>query len=149
MAVTTDIAEAVKDELNAASLSQELTAERHYQPVFELPEMKTLHVTVVAKGVTIETASRGMVRHDYEIDVAVQKKFDLPAGRHGEGDSPELDELMTLTEEVGDFFRLRRLEAAPHAVCVKIENAPVYSQEHMEQFRQFTSVLTLTFRVLR
>ena len=137
-----DIAEAVKDELNATSLSQEFTAERHYQPVFELPEMKTLHVTVVAKGVTIETATRGMVRYDYEIDVAAQKKFD-------DGDNPELDELMTLTEEVGDFFRLRRLDAAPHAVCVKIENAPVYSQEHMEQFRQFTSVLTLTFRVLR
>ena len=40
MAVITDIAEAVKDELNAGSFSQPFTAERHYRPLFELPEMK-------------------------------------------------------------------------------------------------------------
>ena len=141
MAVITDIAEAVKDELNAGSFSQPFTAERHYRPLFELPEMKTLHVTVVPRGVTSEAAGRGAVQRDYEIDVAVQKKFD-------EGDNPEIDEFMTLAEEVGGHFHRRRLAAQPGAACVKVENVPVWSQEHMEQFRQFTSVLTLTFRVL-
>ena len=142
MAVITDIAEAVKDELNASDFSQEFESERLYQPLFELPEMKTLHVTVVPHGVEMQGSSRSLVQHDYSIDVAVQKKFDA--------DSPvELDPLMALVEEIADFFRLRRLEAVSGAVWTKTENSPVYSQEHMEQFRQFTSVVTLTFRVLR
>ena len=144
MAVVTDIAEAVKDELNGGSFSQSFTAERHYQPVFELPEMKTLHVTVVPKGMTINPASRGLIQHDYQIDIAVQKKFST-----GDGGNTELDALMTLVEEIGDFFRRRRLSGLPNAACVKIENTPIYAAEHMEQLRQFTSVITLTFRVLR
>ncbi len=141
MAVITDIAEAVKDELNAAEFSQAFEAVRLYQPLFELPEMKTLHVTVVPHGVEMQASGRSMVQHDYGIDVAVQKKF--------EKDEPaELDPLMTLVEETIDFFRLRRLDGL-NAVCVRATNEPVYSQEHMEQFRQFTSVVTLTFRVLR
>ena len=142
MAVITDIAEAVKNELNAGKFSQQFKAVRLYQPVFELPEMKTLHVTVVPRGIEMEGAARSLVQHDYQIDVAVQKKF--------EKDEPtELDPLMTLVEEIIDFFRLRRLKTVSNAICVRASNKPVYSQEHMEQFRQFTSVITLAFRVLR
>ena len=141
MAVLTEVAEAVKDELNAGRFSQQFEAERMYQPLFELPEMTTLHVTVVPHSLEMQASGRSMVQHDYGIDVAVQKKF--------EKDQPaELDPLMTLVEEIIDFFRLRRLESL-NAVCVRASNEPVYSQEHMEQFRQFTSVVTLTFRVIR
>ena len=141
MAVITNIAEAVKDELNAGEFSLEFEAERMYQPFFELPEMKTLHVTVVPHGVEMQASGRSLVQHDYGIDVAVQKKFDTD-------DPVELDPLMTLVEQIIDFFRLRRLDGL-NAACVRATNEPVYSQEHMEQFRQFTSVATLTFRVLK
>ena len=142
MSVITDIAEAVKDELNAHTFSQEFEAVRLYQPLFELPGMKTLHVTVVPQGVDMQVSARTLVQHDYGIDVAVQKKF--------EADDPvELDPLMALVDEIIDFFRLRRLSTVPVAIWTKTENKPVYSQEHMQQFRQFTSVITLTFRVLR
>jgi len=50
VSVITDIAEAVKDALNGQDFSQAFTAERHYQPLFELKDMKTLHVTVVPRG---------------------------------------------------------------------------------------------------
>ena len=53
----TEIADAVTAELNAGSFSQAFTAERHYRPVFDLPEMGTLHVTVVPQGMTIEAAA--------------------------------------------------------------------------------------------
>lgn len=142
MAVITDIAEAVKDALNGETFSQAFTAERHYQPLFELKDMKTLHVTVVPKGVTVVSGARGKNQHDYEIDVAVQKKLDA-------GDNTETDPLMTLVDEIADFFRFKRLEGYPLAAWIKTENAPVYAREHLEQMRQFTSVLTLTFRVLR
>jgi len=142
MAVITDIADAVVAELNAGTFSQAFEAKRYYRPVFDLAEMKDLHVSVVPRGVTIERADRSRNQHDVQIDVAVQQKFQS-------GDAAELDPLMALVEEIADFFRLRRLAAYPDAVWVKTENVPVYAQEHIEEFRQFTSVLTLTFRVVR
>ena len=145
MPVIIDIAEAVKNELNnpgQPGFSQSFTAERHYQPLFELPDMKTLHVTVVPKGTEISSGSRGRNQHDYHTDVAVQKK---PSGT----DNAEVDALMALVEEIADFFALRRLTSFSEAIWVGTENEPIYSQEHMEQFRQFTSVITLMFRVIR
>jgi hypothetical protein len=142
MATITDIADAVVAELNGHTFSQSLTAVRYYRPVFDLGEMQTLHVSVVPKGVTIERADRSRNQYDFAIDVAVQKKF-------SSGDAAELDPLMALVEEIADFFRLRRLAAYPDAVWVRTDNVPVYAPEHLEEFRQFTSVLTLTFRVVR
>jgi hypothetical protein len=56
---------------------------------------------------------------------------------------------MDLVQEIADFFRQRRLAGCPTAVWVKTENAPVYAQEHMNEMRQFTSVLTFSFRIFR
>lgn len=77
-----------------------------------------------------------------QIDVAVQKKL-------VSGTNAELDPLMDLVQEIGDFFRSRRLTAMPTAAWIKTENAPVYAQEHLHELRQFTSVLTFTFRVMQ
>jgi len=142
MSVITDIAEAVKDELNAGSFSETFTAERHYQPLFDMKEMKNLHVTVVPNDVTVHPASRGANQHDYRVDIAVQKRFkkDQPA---------ELDPLMTLVEEIADSFRLKRLASFSTAMWMKTDYTAIYAPEHMEELRQFTSILTLTFRVLR
>jgi hypothetical protein len=142
MSMVVDVAQAVTEELNGGSFSQGFTAERHYQPVFELPDMKTLHVTVVPRAITIATLDRGRCQHDVQIDVAVQKKFG--------SDAPvEIDPLMDLVQEIADFFRQRRLAGCPTAVWVKTENAPLYAQEHMNEMRQFTSVLTFSFRIFR
>lgn len=136
------VADAVVAALNAAALSLPFTAERHYQPVFDLAEMKDLHVTVVPRGVEVSQTARGKGTFDYKVDVAVQKKFE-------KGDAAELDPLMELVGEVAEMFRAKRLEEFPEAVWVKTEHAPVYAQEHMQELRQFTSVMTLTFRVVR
>ena len=142
MAVIIDIADAVVAELSAGTFSQPFEAKRHYLPLFNLPEMKDLHVSVVPKGVAITSLSRGANQHDVQIDVAVQKKLDAEA-------NTEIDTLMGLVEEIADFFRLRRLASYPNAVWTKTENLPVYAQEHLAEMRQFTSVLTMTFRVAR
>jgi len=145
MALIVDIADAVVAELNGHTFSQSVTAQRLYRPVFDLADMKTLHVSVVPKGVEMQGASRTLVQHDYQIDVGVQKK--LPT--NPSGDNAEIDVLMALVEEIADFFRQRRLQTLPNVVWVQTQNLPIYSLEHLEQLRQFTSVLTLTFRVLR
>ncbi len=142
MSVAVEIAQAVADELNAGSFGQEFTAQRLYQPLFELTEMKILHVTVVPANVNIHSGSRGRNQHDYKIEVAVQKKFQADG-------VADIDPLMDLAEEIADFFRRRRLTSFPTAMWVKTEHAPLFAQEHMEQFRQFTSLITFTYKVMR
>ena len=56
---------------------------------------------------------------------------------------------MGLVDEIADHFRMKRLDSLRAAVWVKTENEPLYAQEHMDQLRQFTSVLTFTFRMMR
>ena len=140
MSVIADIATAVVEALNAGEFSQEFTAVRHYLPTFDLKDMKDLHVSVVPKGVEMSTAGRGLAQDDVQIDVAVQKKLSA-------GDLAEIDALVALVQEIADF--VRSTGRFGDAAWVRTENTPIYSPEHLENLRQFTSVLTLTLRVVR
>jgi len=135
-----DVAQAVTDELNGESFSQAFTATRQYLPVFDLQEMAALHVTVVPKSVETTSFDRGRYVHDITVDVAVQKKLT------GD-DTTDVDPLMALVQEIAEHFQEARLLAAVQAVLVRVENAPVYAQEHMHEKRQFTSLLSFTFRL--
>lgn len=134
------IADAVVSELNGAQFSLPFMAQRSYLPRFDLAEMKDLHVTVVPKSVTVAPGDRARNQHDYEIDVAIQKKV--------AGDA-DIDAMMSLVNEIADHMRLKRLGRSPTAAWVRTEYEPIYSQEHLDQLGQFTSVLTFTFRVMR
>jgi hypothetical protein len=141
MAVILDIADSVVAQLSGGSFSQPLTAERHYQPKFELSEMTDLKVSVVPRSLASKTLDRNRDTFDYLIDVAVQQKTDMSQA--------SLDALMTLVEEIADHFRTQPLASYPNARCTEVKNEPVYSLEHLDEFRQFTSVITLTYRVWR
>ena len=115
---------------------------RAYLPVFDLKEMKDLHVTVVPKGVEMATAGRGLAQSDVQIDVAVQKQLSANVA----GDNFEIDALMGLVQEIAEF--LRATGRFGDGCWVRTENSPVYSQEHLGELRQFTSVLTVTVRAV-
>jgi len=142
VSVILDIADAVVTELNGEGFGLPFTAERAYLPRFDLPEMASLRVTVVPRGLSISAGTRSRDRHEYRIDVGVQQKLE-------QEDTAELDPLMDLVEEIADHFRGLVLEADPEAACVGVENGPVYAQDHMREGRLFTSILTLTFRTWR
>lgn len=142
-AVIVQLAEAVKDTLNAATLSQAFEAVRAYAAAYELKDMETLHVTVGASAVNAVAESRSSDRFEYAVEVGIQQRF---AGGPTEG---ELDALMLLVEEVVDLFRWKRLAAFAAAACVAVDNAPIYVPEHLAGFNQFTSVVRLTFRTTR
>lgn len=141
MPLITQVAEAVIADLNGTTFSQPFTAVRSYLPRSELAELKALKVTVVPSGLSVVTASRGQTQQDVAIDVAVQQKLT------GE-DNADLDPLLALAEEIAAHFQGKRLTLFPHAIWVKTEFKPIYAPEHIEQLRTFTSVLTLTFRVI-
>jgi hypothetical protein len=136
-----DLADAVVEQLNTTPFSQPLVAVRHYQPLFELSEMAELRVSVVPRSVASKALDRGRDDFDFKIDVAVQRKV--------EPSKENLDALMELVEEIADHLRSHRLVSFPQARCIEVANEPVYAMEHLEEFRQFTSVLTLTYRVWR
>src|SRR4051794_4002799 len=135
MPLPIDIADAVVAALNTAAngtFGQAFSAARAYRPQFDLVELKTLRVTVVPKALEITSLSRTANQNDVAVDVAVQKKVTV-------GDLAELDGLMALVEEIGDYFRFKRLPAFPTALWTKTENNPVYAPEHLEQKQVFTS----------
>lgn len=141
MPLITQVADAVIAELNSTTFSQPIAAVRSYLPRVELADLKVLKVTVVPSSVTVAAVSRSQTQRDVAIDVAVQKKL-------GQEQNVSLDPLLALAEEIAEHFRAKRLDSFPGALCVKTEFKPIYAPEHIEQLRTFTSVLTLTFRVI-
>lgn len=136
------VADAIVAKLQAGTFSQPCEIARGYRPVVELPDLATAKVTVVPKSLSISAATRTDGFYDCAIDVGVQRKVNPD-------DPAELDALMTLVEEIGDHLRGQRLDGFAAAVWLALENEPVFAPEHLEQHRQFTSVLTVTYRVRR
>jgi hypothetical protein len=141
------IADAVVAVLNAASLSQPVTAVRYYLPEFDLKEMVDLHVSVVPAELEEEIADRTRDRAEYKIHVAVQKRVTKqdPPGL----DTEAIDSLMTLVEEIDDLFRHKPMAGYEQAHWTKTENKPIYDPKHLKEHGQFTSLLVFTFRVTR
>lgn len=140
MSIVLNITDAVVAQLNAAELSQAVEAERQYVPSYELKTLKELRVTVVPRELHVRSLDRGRNSYEADIDIAIQKKFN-------KGDAAEIDPLIEFVEEIADQFRLKRLASFPGAIWSKTVHQVLYSQEHWDQYRQFTSLLTLTFRV--
>lgn len=145
MAMIIDLAEAVANELNSSpggTFSQDFTAVRRVLPEFELADLAELRVSVVPKAVGISNATRQASQYDLQIDIGVQKKL-------GKDLDTEVAVLAGFIEEVMSFLKRRPLSADPNAVWVKMENEPIYSPGHLAEQRVFTSVITLTYQILK
>ena len=139
MHTTVQVAQAVADALNAHEFSVAFTAERMALPAFTLEEMQTLHVTVVPREIASSILDRARDEDEVKVDVAVQKKVASAAVE-------EVDPLLALVQEIADFLNRT---AMGDATWKKTENKPVYAPEHLREKRLFTSVLTLTYRLVR
>ena len=150
MSMIVDIADALVTLLNGETFSQTFTAVRKHLPQYKLAQMDTLHVTVVPKTEVISAGggTRASQQFDYEIDIAIQQRF----GDDASEESAEFVELMDLREELIDFLRGRDIGTtgtSPIGRWTAITNEPIYAPEHMAQMRQFTSLLTVSYRMWR
>ena len=149
-----EIADAVVAALNAAAnpvqpdppappaepaFSESFTAERKALPAFDLAELAGLHVTVVPKAADVTGATRSQCQHDYHVDVGVQKKL----GADLEGETAAM---LALVDQIAVFLRRRPMAAA---AWVQTTNDPAYLPDHLAEKRVFTSVLTVTYRMMR
>ena len=140
MALIIDIANAVVDQINNSVIWPEgVAATMNLKPEFELKDLKNLKVTIVPRALKFSSETRRDGGREVKIDIGVQRKT---------ADPEILAELMQLVEDIAGLFERKRLNQYQHAICVGIENDPIYDPEHMRQMRQFTSVITLTFKVL-
>ncbi len=140
MSRITDIADAVVAELAKGGFSMEFTPARSVWPKFTTEELKTLRVTVVPKSSASEIISRAAVQFSLAIDISVQKKIE-------NDQETEVGALCALADEIDDYLRGRALAAAPSAQWITSANDPVYSVAHLEEFRTFTGVLTVTYKL--
>jgi hypothetical protein len=136
------LADAIVAKLQEGTFSLPCEIGRGYRPVVELPALAVAKVTVIPKSLAISAATRADGFYDCAVDIGVQRKVNAD-------DSAELDALMSLVEELGDHLRGKKLDGFTAAVWLALENEPVFAPEHLEQHRQFTSVLTVTYRVRR
>jgi hypothetical protein len=146
-ALVIQIADAVVAALNGAHLSQPVSAQRYFLPEFDLKDMDTLHVSVVPAELDEEIADRARDRAEYKIHVAVQKRVakNDPPGL----DQAAIDGLMTLVQDIDDLFRHKPLAGFTQACWAKTENKPIFDPKHLKEDSLFTSLLVLTFRVMR
>lgn len=140
MSVAVDIADAVTASLNAAAFSQPLTAERIFQPTYDLTDLSSMKVSVVPKAVTFAAASRDGQYVDVAVDVGIQRRV---------ADDAEMEAVIDLADEIIDHLMMRRLADYPDAAWLLIEHDPVAVPDHLEQHRVLTSIVTVTYRVRR
>jgi hypothetical protein len=108
-------------------------------PAFELADLADVHVTVVPKGLEVTGATRSACQYDFHVDVGVQKKLgtDLEA---------ETAAMLAFVDEIATFLRRKPVAGA---AWVRTANDPAYAPDHLADKRVFTSVLTVTYRVMR
>jgi hypothetical protein len=132
-----ETADAVVAELNSGTFSQPFVAERGYLPTFELPDLNTLKVTVVPKEDGGKLDTRSSSTHEYAVDIGIQMK-------PPDVDNASLDPLTYLTQEIADHFLFGKRPGGTTLISPQVR--VLYLQDHLHKFRQFTSVVTLTFR---
>ena len=133
MSLPIQMAEAVLQKIKESF--PDIQSERRYVPSLELKDTKDTRIIVVPKDISYERASRSHNNVQVAVDVAVMKKFQ-------KGDAAELDPLCDLVEKILKQFDGKTLG---DALCLKAQNVPIYAQEHYDKWRQFTSLITLTF----
>ena len=145
MAVVLEVADAVVAELAnapAGTFNQVMNPQRRVLPQFELSELEELKVTVAPRAMDISNASRMASQYDVQVDIGIQKRV----GKAMDGDVAPLFEL---ADQIAAYLQRRQLWRLPAAAWLRITNSPIYAPDQLASDRVFTSVLTVTYRLMR
>ena len=140
------VAEAVKAALNDAFVGT-FVAARKYAPASKLADLAELRVTVFSRENPREFVTRKHSRRDFVVDVGVQKRLASTTDPSAAGGNAELDDLLGLAEAIADALPPGWVAGDTGAQLVKVEHEPTVDRAHLLQYRAFTNVVTLTFRL--
>ena len=136
------IADALVVKLSGGTFSQSFIPIRMVVPTFDLKELATLKVTVVPRSVDTVLLARSNDQDDYSIDIGVQKKL---TGAF----ETETVALIALVSEIKTFLRLGHLQiGSTFAKWLGTKIDPIYSREHIAGDNVFTSIISVTYRVM-
>ena len=148
MSTLTEIAEAVKTQLNSITWSPTFTATRMNIPRHSRDSLSTLQVTVTPKSRTVTQVTRGKVFENVEIYIGIEKGLD--------GDTnTESDALIDLGEDIARYFENgRSLTTFAGAPCVGVtfgngDGSPWMSVKDQNETLVYTGVIVLEFQALR
>ncbi len=130
MSEVLNISQLVVDEL------KEYNAELFYFPDFELRDLDKMQIAVVPSGTEYKTVSRSVHEEMPKVQIGVLKRCT----------EDELDGMLQFVEKLGLGFLNKKLGGA---TCVAVVYNPIYSAEHLRERGQFTSVIELTFKILK
>jgi hypothetical protein len=136
------VADAVLKELQTTTRTLNPVYSRTYNTNRELKDAGILHLDVVNAGHKLNAIARDTAARDPVVQVVIRKRLSNPTR---DEDRDDLDRLALLTEEIEQFFFQRWLDEYPAAWQSTETVGPV--DEDYAQWRQFTVVVSMTFRV--
>jgi hypothetical protein len=135
------IAEAIVSDCNGATWSSTVAFESKYVPRENLESITDPIVTVIYAQQRAVPDSRAAWRHEYDIDLGIQKRVSTD-------DTSDIDGMSDLLDEVADYWKTRK-PTGTGAVMKFVEWISPYVPDHLTNAKVFTGVLRLTFRLVR
>ena len=137
-----ELAELVTAALNEGSAG--FVSVRGYLPDLKRKDLGSeIKVFVIPKGETEQPHSRSVEQVDWDIWIGVIKK--LKQGSQDTFDETELDDLRGVVRAIKDRIKGSKLG---NFTRIRTLNDPLFDVEHLADQRQFTSVITVTYRGL-
>jgi hypothetical protein len=124
-----------------------VNAGRKYLPKVTVEETDQPIVTVVPAEIRVSPDNRSTWLHEYDIDIGVQHR-----AKPGQDANLIFDAAMRLTEQIADKYRATQLTLADcvlTAVSYGGTSGLPYVAEHIEQHKQITGIVRLTFQEWR
>lgn len=169
-AILVQVAEAIRSELADHDFGVPFEPVRSYAD-WDLPldmDDCELHVDVVPFSAKPSPETRGSKEYSVSVDVCIRKKlgFDEQHSETGEIVNEEVDALVELTEQVGEYFAYDgplegRLPDVPEAswsmdtgssfreASGGTDFKAMYDRDHLRELRQYTALIRLSYRVTK
>ena len=141
MQMTIDLADAVTSQLNQSEIIT--NAKRMVLPIHDLSQLRALTVSVVPRGVQVQSITRKLSQYDCQVDIGIQQKLTVPQDQI----DTAVKDLSGFVQQIADYLQRQPLTDMPYAIWIKVENEPIYDPDRLANQRVFTSVLTLTYRI--
>jgi hypothetical protein len=142
-AVSVAVADAVMQELRSITLTLNPVYGRTYNTDRKLKDNGTLHIDVVAAGHKLAPIARDTVARDPVVQIVVRKRLNNASRAD---DPPEIDRLCKLVEEIENHFAQAWLNEAD-AAWQACETFGPLDDDFLGEWRQFTAIIAITFRV--
>lgn len=151
MGLLHDTAEAVRDLLDAASLSLAFDASLSYDSELPLEDLDSLHVDVLAASLLQEPASRGSVGYNIGVDIAVRYRFGVAdqVSTTQQIDVDSIGDYITLLEDIAEH-----LADPDNRVLTAVTGKPTWLRNEirfpwvpqmLRENRQYTGIMRATY----